>query len=57
MLMTADSPINSWKMSQAVFTLGWGGAGADVDTASVGSDSVEEVLPSFLPPCKLNQGV
>lgn len=45
-------------MSQAVFPLGRGGAGADADAAmaSVGSESVEEGLPASLPPCRLHQG-
>lgn len=51
MLMTADSPW-LWKMSQAAFPLGQGGADADIDKESVG-----EGLPPSLPQYRVNQGV
>lgn len=50
MLMTAGCPW-LWKMSQAVFPLGQGGADADLDEESVG-----EALPPSLPRYSVTQG-
>lgn len=43
MPMTADSPLTPLEGEVSCLPTGWGGAGADVDVAAVGSESVEEL--------------